>query len=104
MRPYLEKTHHKKGLVERLKVKALSSRPSITTKKKKAGLPDLSPTAQTALVLLLYAKPVLACAFQRGLVLWPFPILVLSPQATSPGGWGTNLHVFCICARYTCGQ
>jgi hypothetical protein len=28
LRPYLEKTQHKKGLVERLKVKALSSNPS----------------------------------------------------------------------------
>jgi hypothetical protein len=28
MRPYLKKTHHKKGLVERLKVEALISSPS----------------------------------------------------------------------------
>jgi hypothetical protein len=34
-RPYLEKTHHKKGLVEWLKVKALSSNPSTAKKKKK---------------------------------------------------------------------
>jgi hypothetical protein len=33
LRPYLEKTHHKKGLAEWLKVKALSS--SSKTKKKK---------------------------------------------------------------------
>jgi hypothetical protein len=30
VRPYLEKTLHKKGLVEWLKVKALSSNPSTT--------------------------------------------------------------------------
>jgi hypothetical protein len=35
MRPYLEKIHHKKGLVEWLQVKALSSNPSIALKKKK---------------------------------------------------------------------
>jgi hypothetical protein len=35
MRPYLQKTHHKKGLVEWLKVKALSSSPSIAKKEKK---------------------------------------------------------------------
>jgi hypothetical protein len=35
-RPYLNKTHHKKGLVEWLKVKALSSNPSTTKKKKKS--------------------------------------------------------------------
>jgi hypothetical protein len=35
-RPYLEKTHHKKGLVvEWLKMEALSSNPSTTQKKKK---------------------------------------------------------------------
>jgi hypothetical protein len=34
MRPYLEKIHHKKGLAEWLKVKALSSSPSTTKKKK----------------------------------------------------------------------
>jgi hypothetical protein len=34
MRPYLEKTHHKKGLVEWLKAKALSSSLSTTKKKK----------------------------------------------------------------------
>jgi hypothetical protein len=34
MRSYLKKTHHKKGLVEWLKVKALSSNP-ITEKKKR---------------------------------------------------------------------
>jgi hypothetical protein len=28
VKPYLEKTHHKKGLVEWLKVKTLSSNPS----------------------------------------------------------------------------
>jgi hypothetical protein len=33
VRPYLEKTHHKKGLVEWLKVKALSSSPSTENKK-----------------------------------------------------------------------
>jgi hypothetical protein len=32
MRPYLEKKHHKKGLVEWLKVKALSSNPSTANK------------------------------------------------------------------------
>jgi hypothetical protein len=37
MRPYLEKTHHKKGLVEWLKVMALSSNPSITKKRKEKG-------------------------------------------------------------------
>jgi hypothetical protein len=30
LRPHLEKTHHKKGIVEWLKVKALSSTPSTT--------------------------------------------------------------------------
>jgi hypothetical protein len=35
MRPYFENTHHKKGLVESLKVKVLSSSPSTTKKKKK---------------------------------------------------------------------
>jgi hypothetical protein len=35
MRPILEKTHHKKGLVEWLKVKALSSSTSTAKKKKK---------------------------------------------------------------------
>jgi hypothetical protein len=34
-RPYLGNTHHKKGLVEWLKVKALSSSPSTAKKKKK---------------------------------------------------------------------
>jgi hypothetical protein len=34
MRPYLEKTLHKKGLVEWFKVNALSSNPSTTKKKK----------------------------------------------------------------------
>jgi hypothetical protein len=33
-RPYLEKTHHKKGLVEWLKVKTLSSSPSTAKRKK----------------------------------------------------------------------
>jgi hypothetical protein len=32
VRPYLEKTHHKKGLVELLKVEALSSKPSASKK------------------------------------------------------------------------
>jgi hypothetical protein len=32
-RPYFKKTHHKKGLVKWLKVKALSSNPSTTTTK-----------------------------------------------------------------------
>jgi hypothetical protein len=36
MRPYLENTHHKKGLVEWLKVLALSSNPSMQKKKKKS--------------------------------------------------------------------
>jgi ribosomal protein S21 len=36
MRPYLKKIHHKKGLMEWLKVKALSSNPR-TAKKKRAG-------------------------------------------------------------------
>jgi hypothetical protein len=36
MRPYLEKSHHKKGLAEWLKIQALSSCPSTTKKKKKA--------------------------------------------------------------------
>jgi hypothetical protein len=35
MRSYLKKTHHKKGLVEWLKVQALSSNPSTTKKKKR---------------------------------------------------------------------
>jgi hypothetical protein len=35
VRSCLEKTHHEKGLVERLKVKTLSSIPSTTKKKKK---------------------------------------------------------------------
>jgi hypothetical protein len=35
VRPYLKKTHHRKGLVEWLKVKALSSNPSTAKKKKK---------------------------------------------------------------------
>jgi hypothetical protein len=34
-RPYLEKTHHKKGLVEWLEVKALHSNPQYCKKKKK---------------------------------------------------------------------
>jgi hypothetical protein len=34
LRHYLENTHHKKGLMEWLKVKALSSRPSTTERKK----------------------------------------------------------------------
>jgi hypothetical protein len=34
-RPYLKKTHHKKGLVEWLKVKALSSNTSTAKKKRK---------------------------------------------------------------------
>jgi hypothetical protein len=34
MRPYLKKTHYKKGLVEWFKVKALSSNPSTAKKKK----------------------------------------------------------------------
>jgi hypothetical protein len=34
VRPYLEKTHHKKGLVEWLKVEALSSNSSTARKKK----------------------------------------------------------------------
>jgi hypothetical protein len=33
MRPYLEDTHHKNGLVEWLKVKALSSNPSTAKRK-----------------------------------------------------------------------
>jgi hypothetical protein len=37
VRPYLQKPYHKKGLVEWLKVKALSSNPS-TMKKKKKGI------------------------------------------------------------------
>jgi hypothetical protein len=37
VRPYLEKAHHKKGLVEWLKVKALSSSPSTTKIKKEGG-------------------------------------------------------------------
>jgi hypothetical protein len=35
MKPYLKKTHHKKVLVELLKVKALSSNPSPANKEKK---------------------------------------------------------------------
>jgi hypothetical protein len=35
VRPYLEKSHHKKGLAEWVKVKALSSNPSTSKKKKK---------------------------------------------------------------------
>jgi hypothetical protein len=35
MRPYLERTHHKKRLVEWLKVKALSSNTSTAKKRKK---------------------------------------------------------------------
>jgi hypothetical protein len=35
MRPYLKKTHHKKGLVEWLKVKALNSNPSTAKKKER---------------------------------------------------------------------
>jgi hypothetical protein len=35
VRLYLEEAHHKKGLVEWLKVEALSSNPSTTKKKKK---------------------------------------------------------------------
>jgi hypothetical protein len=38
VRPYLEKTHHKKVLVEWLKVKALSSNRSTEKKKKKKDL------------------------------------------------------------------
>jgi hypothetical protein len=35
VKPYLKKTHHKKGLVDWLKVKALNSNPSTVKKKKK---------------------------------------------------------------------
>jgi hypothetical protein len=35
VKPYLENTHHKKGLMEWLKVKGLSSNPSTEEKKKK---------------------------------------------------------------------
>jgi hypothetical protein len=35
VKPYLEKTHHKKSLVEWLKVQALSSNPSTAKKKKR---------------------------------------------------------------------
>jgi hypothetical protein len=35
MRPYLKNTHHKKGLVEWLKVKTPSSSPSTTKKRKR---------------------------------------------------------------------
>jgi hypothetical protein len=42
MRPYLENTHHKKRLVEWLKVKVLSSNPSTTKKKKGRRNKDLS--------------------------------------------------------------
>jgi hypothetical protein len=35
--PYLEKTHHKKGLVRWLKVKSPSSIPAIEKKKKEAS-------------------------------------------------------------------
>jgi hypothetical protein len=38
-RPYLEKIHHKKGLMEWLKVKALS--PSPSTEKKKKEFPQI---------------------------------------------------------------
>jgi hypothetical protein len=50
VRPYLENTHHKNGLVEWLKVKALSSSPSTAKKKKKKKLkgPNLS-TLSTSL-------------------------------------------------------
>jgi hypothetical protein len=34
MRPYFEKTHHRKGLVEWLKVQAPSSNPGTTKKNK----------------------------------------------------------------------
>jgi hypothetical protein len=37
----LKKTHHKKGLVEWLKVEALSSNPNTAKKKKKVGLGTL---------------------------------------------------------------
>jgi hypothetical protein len=36
VRPYLKKTHHKKGLVEWLKVEVLSSSPSTRGEKKKS--------------------------------------------------------------------
>jgi hypothetical protein len=39
VRPYLEKSHHKKGLAEWVKVKALSSNPSTSKKKKKNKKP-----------------------------------------------------------------
>jgi hypothetical protein len=39
MKPYLKKTHHKKVLVELLKVKALSSNPSPANKEKKNLFP-----------------------------------------------------------------
>jgi hypothetical protein len=35
LRPYLEKAHHKKGLMEQLKVEALRASRSTTKKKKK---------------------------------------------------------------------
>jgi hypothetical protein len=37
MRPYLEKTHHRKGLMEWLKVPSLSLSPSTTKKQKERG-------------------------------------------------------------------
>jgi hypothetical protein len=40
MRPYIEKTHHTRGLVEWLKVKALSSNPSTAKKFSRKSLFD----------------------------------------------------------------
>jgi hypothetical protein len=42
MRPYLKKTHHKKGLVEWLKAKAPSSSPSSAKNKKQKNHPSRS--------------------------------------------------------------
>jgi hypothetical protein len=44
VKPYLENTHHKKGLMEWLKVKGLSSNPSTEKKKKKR-----SPTSRACI-------------------------------------------------------
>jgi hypothetical protein len=59
VRPYLKNTHHKIGLVEWLKLKALSSSPNTAKKKKKkplmSGLQSTAePSAASNLTLLFF--------------------------------------------------
>jgi hypothetical protein len=56
MGPYLEKIHHRKGLVEWLKVEALSSNPSATHTKKACTHPIL-PIIEFSVVCGLSVSP-----------------------------------------------